>query len=113
MCIRDRPDSARSQSSGNEDLSAIREALHGRAEYIDHKFDAQRAHDIKPHYLQETLHDLGQLSKLYSETQRPALRKIRDLEDHIYAAKTLYDEPKHRSKYFAELRFIAAQLKKI
>lgn len=106
-------DNARSQSHDSGEASAFREALHGRAEYMQYKFDARQADDIKPRYLQETLNELGKLAELCYVTQRPVVRKIQDLEDHIYAANSLYKEPENRSKYFAELRVIADLLKRI
>lgn len=106
-------DNARSQPHDSGEASAFREALRGRAEYMQHKFDSRRADDIRSDYLQDTLEELGKLEKLCSGTQRPVIRKIRDLEDHIYAARSLYKEPENRSKYFAELRVIAELLKRI
>lgn len=101
------------QRSGEQDADALREALHGRAEYIQHKFEAQRADDIEPDYLRQTLAYVKSWSQASPSLQRSEIMKARNVENHIYAAVSLYKESTNRYKYFDELRIIADQLKRI
>lgn len=105
--------SAQPKPSDDEKASAFREALHGRAEFIEHKFAVKRAYDIKPDYLMGALNDISGWSQSNIELPRPDIIKTRNLEDNIYAAMTLYEEPENRNEYFAKLRIIADQLKRI
>lgn len=105
--------SAQPPLSDDDISSAYREALRGRAEYITHKFTVRRAHEIKPDFLQDVLGDMGGWSQSNTEMARPEITKIRDVENNIYAAMTLYEEPENRNEYYAKLRIIADQLKRI
>ena len=105
--------SARSRQSGGDDGGALRKALHGHGDYIAHKYDVRRAHDVKPDYLQQVLDDIRTWSHSNTGLQRSDITKIRSLEDQIYAAISLYVEPENRKVYFDMLRTIADQLKRI
>lgn len=105
--------SSNPQRSDNQDADALREVLHGRAEYIQHKFEAQRADDIEPDYLRQTLAYVKSWSQASPSLQRSETMKARNVEDLIYAAITIYRKSENLENYFTKLRVIADQLKRL
>jgi hypothetical protein len=103
----------RSQPSESDSAEALREALRGRGEYIERKFSARRAYDINPGYLEDTLEDIKSLSESIPTNQRGEIGRMRSIENQVFAAISLHDEPENRAHYFATLRGIADLLKRL
>jgi hypothetical protein len=106
-------DSALPKPSGGYSIEAIRESLKGHADYMEQKFDSNKAADIKPKYLNKILNDLKALKTVLPTSERNILSRIRKIENLCYAAQSIYSEPQNRSHYFEHLRIIAPLLNRV
>jgi hypothetical protein len=96
------------ESSSEDSAKAIIALLKGNGHYIEQKFAGSRADDVTASYLRKIISNINALIDVTKD--RKLKTKLRDIQNHCYAAIMNSKEPQNRVHYFQELRVITNAL---